>query len=76
MMEILKLLLRIVIAFVWLHHVILADCKVIKHSTVVDGYGNASEWQYGLRDDLKKETSIKQTNSTSTTNIVSLTTHM
>jgi hypothetical protein len=74
-MEIIKLLLRIVIAFVWLQHVILADCKVIKHRTSnVDGYGNASEWQVG--DFKEKETSIKQTNSTSTTNIVSLTTHM
>lgn len=82
-MEIIKLLVRIVIAFIGLHQVLSANCKVIKHSaTALDKisteavHGEPIEWHYLDSSGSFKETSIKQTNRTSTTNINSLATHM
>ena len=86
-MEMIKLLVRIVIAFIGLHQVLSANCKVIKHSaTALDKvsteavHGEPNKWHHlDSRFDSSggfEETSIKQTNSTSTTNINSLATHM
>lgn len=79
-----KLLVRIVIAFIGLHQVLSVNCKVIKHSAMSEldeisteaDHGEPNKWHHlGLSESFE-ETSIKKTNSTSTTNINSLATHM
>lgn len=78
-MELLKLLVRIVIAFLWIYQFILVDCKVIKHESALNetvtevNHDDANKWHFGSN---LQETSIRKTNSTSPRSINSLTTHM
>lgn len=66
-MEMIKLLVRIVIGFIWIYQLISVDCKVITvDKQHVSDAIDPSEWHSVSRSGRKfEETSIKQTNGTS-----------